>query len=378
MFEKAYFVIKNDLDYWGAGIRNKIIQEAELIGGTMSDDVKIINIKTKECNDFIKKLIKHLPMNNLRYDYKAMDEVTDDSVVYIRYFHSDYYFLKILKRLRNRYNNLLILLEFPTYPYDNELKRLRTKDPIWVVEDMLWRRKLKRYVDYSVTYSRDPSIYGIKCINISNGVDSTKVLIKQSKKQDEVINIIAVATLAFWHGYDRAIEGLNNYYKTNCSRKIILHIVGDGEPFDTYAKLIKQYRLEDKVILYGKLEGKQLEDVYDVCDIGLDSLGRHRSKVYYNSSLKGKEYLMKGLPVISGVETELDELPEFKFYKRVPADDTPINFDDILDYYDSIYQMRSKNELAREIRGFAVNNFDMKVCFDPVIKTIQSVSRRQR
>jgi hypothetical protein len=49
-----------------------------------------------------------------------------------------------------------------------------------------------------------------------------------------------------------------------------------------------------------------LNDIYNISDIAIDSLGRHRSNVMYNSTLKGKEYCAKGLPIVSGVKTEFD------------------------------------------------------------------------
>ena len=93
---------------------------------------------------------------------------------------------------------------------------------------------------------------------------------------------------------------------------------------------------------------KLLEDVglYDKADIALDCMGRHRVGVYYNSSLKGKEYCAYGVPIISGVETELDQRKEFQYYLRVPADDTILDMDDIVNYYHKCYDGTSPSELA--------------------------------
>ncbi|MFK5655764.1 hypothetical protein ACIA4K_04025 [Lactobacillus delbrueckii subsp. bulgaricus] len=72
-------------------------------------------------------------------------------------------------------------------------------------------------------------------------------------------------------------------------------------------------RLIIKVSMVGKKEKEELDYYYNICDIGIDSMGRHRSNVYYNSSLKGKEYLAKGLPIVLGVTTELDYIKDFRF-----------------------------------------------------------------
>ena len=148
--------------------------------------------------------------------------------------------------------------------------------------------------------------------------------------------------------------------------------MGDGDELDYYKRLTKELNLEDYVYMYGNKIGKELDEVYDICDIGLDALARHRSGIYYNSSLKGKEYAAKGIPIISGVETELDSKYDFRFYMRVPADDSELNIYDIIDFYKKIYQTEKDIiEINKEIRKFARNNFDIQKCMKPVVEYIQ-------
>lgn len=125
--------------------------------------------------------------------------------------------------------------------------------------------------------------------------------------------MIAVSSLYYWHGYDRTIEGLKNYYEGTHSKEVNLYIVGTGPEFVKYEKLIKEYDLENHVFLTGYKSGSALDELYAKCIIGLDSMGRHRSGVSFNSSLKGKEYCAKGLIIVSGVKTELDLDGEFLY-----------------------------------------------------------------
>ena len=52
---------------------------------------------------------------------------------------------------------------------------------------------------------------------------------KKYRKKDGTIVLLAVATLAKWHGYERVIKGLYNYYADGGERNIIFNIVGNGE-----------------------------------------------------------------------------------------------------------------------------------------------------
>lgn len=137
---------------------------------------------------------------------------------------------------------------------------------------------------------------------------------------------------------------MNNYYQSSKSqRQIQFQLVGDGPVLKEYEQLVKKYQLEDKVTFHGRIAFSDLNRFYQTADIGIDSLARHRSGVFYNSSLKGKEYLAKGLPIISGVKTELDS-ENLSFYYKIPNDDTPLDIEKVIEWYDSLRKTcRRKN-----------------------------------
>lgn len=187
--------------------------------------------------------------------------------------------------------------------------------------------------------------------------------------------MIAVASLGFWHGYDRMIMGLAEYYnsKEKDKRNIVFHLVGDGKELDKYHRMIEKYYLEDHVILYGKKVGQELDHLYDKCDIAVDTLGRHRSKIFYNSTIKGKDYLMKGLPIISGVKTELDSDIDFPYYLRVPADDTPIKMKSIISFYDKIYNNKDYDEISLRIRKYGLEKYNVNTCMKPILNEMKQI-----
>ena len=90
-----------------------------------------------------------------------------------------------------------MILELPTYPYDGELSNSYIK-----MEDAYYREQLKKYVDRIATYTNDSEIWGISCINLKNGIDLVNIPINIRKREKNTINLIAVSSMAIWHGYE--------------------------------------------------------------------------------------------------------------------------------------------------------------------------------
>lgn len=358
--EKIYYITYSS--NWGKGIKNKIENHINcfLKNGFCCEKV----VLEKDINKRVKYLYKILPFFS-EYDYSKLNKLDKGATIYLRYGKMDFRGLMAFIKLHKK--SKLIIAEIPTYPYDRELKGIYK---IFLFKDMIWRHFAKYCIDYVATYSDDKFIYGIQAVNISNFVDMEKIsVVSNRKKSINEIHLIAVATLGFWHGYDRLIEGLYKYYKSDNDYKVYFHMVGHGKELYKYREMVKKYNLENYVFLYGKKEGKELDDIYNKCDIAVDSLGRHRSKIFYNSTLKGKEYLAKGLPIISGVKTELDEANDFEYYYRVPSDDTCINISEIVVFYKN--KILGTENLNHIIREYAECNFNAYKCFLPVINIVK-------
>lgn len=361
---KFYYIANVKPNKNKGGIPYKIYKQMTLLKNN-GYFTKFIYLPDKSTT--VGKIVSCFPLCSFKQNFDTLNKLDKNSKIYIRYDFCDYQIIKKLKKIKENDPATKVAIEIPTFPYDGENRSLKMK-PL-LIKDRFWRKQLYKYVDKIITFSNDDYIYGISTIKISNGVDTNRIKIRSPKKTDS-INLVAVAHFGFWHGYDRMIEGLHKYYNgKGKKRNIKFYIVGYGDKKteNKYRELIKNYNLQDRVVLTGKKFGKDLDYYYDICDLGIDSMGRHRSSVYYNSSLKGKEYLAKGLPIVSGVKTELDSVKNFKYYLRVPANDTPVNIDNLLNFYDSIYKHKNKLKIAEDIRSFCVNNFDMDICFKKVI-----------
>ena len=361
--------IQDTSDNENLGIKEKIRTQFELFKDAGFD----MNFFYGHKESSLYRYVNRMPFFRDKYDLSD-DVISSSDFIYLRKPSAiNMGFIYHIKKIRSVNPIMKILLEIPTYPYENEIRGLIRVTLKW--KDRYARKKLKDYVDVILTYSDDKKIFGIKTINISNGVDAVKLseaVEKYPHPDDGKLRFIACAKFNLWHGYDRAIEGLHQYLSESAADKNIeLEMVGDGTLVDTYKQLVEKYSLQDFVKFHGKLQGEKLTKVYSMCDIGLDSMGRHRSGVYYNSSLKGKEYCAYGLIIVSGVETELDHADDFGYYYRIPADDTPVDFAKVIEFYKS-KTAADRSAVRREISEYAIKHFSMDVVFKPVIDYIRS------
>ena len=89
--------------------------------------------------------------------------------------------------------------------------------------------------------------------------------------------------------------------------------------------------MEDYVILYGKRHGKTLDQIFDWCDMGIGSLGRHRVGIQQIKTLKNREYAARGIPfVYSETDSDFDNR---SYVLKVPADESPVDIQQVVEFY---------------------------------------------
>lgn len=95
----------------------------------------------------------------------------DISMIYVRYVHNASPFtIHLMKQLKK--TGARIVMEIPTYPYDQEYKGLPLPYQRILFFDKCFRKQLARYVDKIVTFSDHEQIWGRPTIKISNGTTS--------------------------------------------------------------------------------------------------------------------------------------------------------------------------------------------------------------
>ena len=290
----------------------------------------------------------------------------DGNIFYIRYRPFDYPLFSMIKKIKKDLNGK-VFLEIPTYP--NWKEALNFKDFPYLIKNIIFVQFLHFYVDYVVTYSQHDTIYKIPTIKISNGIDIKPIRLKNDSRFSDTLKIIAVANVEFWHGYDRLVEGMFQYYSKG-KVKVQFHIVGDGKAIPQIKTLVRKRSLENSVFFHGIKTGNELDILFDECHLAIGSLACHRKDIFFDSSLKTREYCARGIPFVNS--SKIDDIPVgFPYLYYVPQDETPIDIPDIINFITSIYEQ--KENMIFEMRKFAENELNWKKKMASVVqKMIES------
>ena len=301
------------------------------------------------------KLLKRTEFDSI-VDYAIKNKI---EFVYIRSNHNANPFtIHMVKQMKK--NGMKVVMEIPTYPYDQEYFYKKMWRQLFL--DKIFRKLFAKQLNAIVTFTDENIIFGKQTIRISNGIDFDSVRIKKEcLHPDNELHLIGVAEIHRWHGFDRVLKGLANYYAKPHNLIVFFHIVGYFFSFveeDEITHIIKDNQLEPYVILHGKKHGEELDDIFDQCDFGIGSLGRHRVGITNIKTLKNREYAARGIPfVYSENDTDFDKKP---YVLKMPADETAINIEDIINFYqrlnispqdirDSIQNLSWKNQMKRVI-----------------------------
>lgn len=302
-----------------------------------SDQNSIIRVNELSIANFGKGFAAKL---SKRFSYKAIyTYIADNDIkfIYLRsYNNANPFLVDFVAKLKK--DKRICVLEIPTFPYDDEFKEARKADKLKLYIDKLYRDALASKLAYIITYTDLPSIFGQKTICISNGVDFDTIPIKKRyrSKFDSVVHLLVVAELHYWHGVDRAISGMAEYYQEPRDLRVVLHIV--GKPYTpaglNLQEQVKALRLGDSVLFHGPLWGEALDAIFELADIGIGSLGRHRSKIDKIKTLKNREYAARGIPfVYSETDDDFDGMP---YVLKAPSDETALNISRVIDFIRSV------------------------------------------
>lgn len=298
----------------------------------------------------------------------AAKHAVEYNVAYIRFQFFCPFVLNMVRSFHKA--GVKTIMEIPTYPYVPELKKQGKKGIPKLVIDGSFRKLCARYIDRFAAPLYGEPIMGKTCIEIRNGIEADEIVARKPAGSDDKIHLLAVAMMAPWHGYDRMIEGLHQYYSNGGSRDIILHLVGQGAASTGYHELIEKYGLEIRIIEHGKMHGEALDAMYDLADIGVGSLGIHRTEVKKTNTLKIMEYMAKGIPVIC--EHSECGIPMGNPYRMtVSDDDSPIDVFEVVRFYDSIYGRGNIEKIVTDIREECRKNCDVKAGLKEVLDYIK-------
>lgn len=326
-------------------------------------------------NGFQKRIFGNKVIDNYGNGYKAKlykwihfssltEAILNSGIkfIYIRsFYNTNPPLLKMLKKLHEA--GIKIVMEVPTYPYDSEFRNSPLKDKFRGFINKLYRKELKRYIYRIVTFTDYPTIHGIRTINISNGIDFDSIKMKKIvNNTPSKLTMIGVADIHYWHGFDRVIEGLHQYYKDPQTVDVYFNIVGEGVEKEVamMKSMTKKYGLEKYVKFLGSSFGDELDNLFEKSDFGIASLGRHRSGITYIKTLKNREYAARGIPFIySEIDDDFEQMP---YVMKANPDESPINVKSIVDFY------KNQTMTPSEIRNSIINTLSWSVQMRKVVR----------
>lgn len=320
----------------------------------MIDDVAIADYG----NGTMSKILKRTEFRSITR-YAKQEQI---EFVYIRSNHNANPFtIRMVEQMKRA--GMKVVMEIPTYPYDSEYEAQGMNRRIFF--DKIFRHRLAKHLDGIVTFSDDKEIFGQRAINISNGIDFSNVPMKSTQNDTtKELNLIGVAEIHKWHGFDRIVKGLADYYSQPQDYIVKFHVVGyffSKEVETEFRKIIADNHMESYIIIYGKKHGKELDEIFNLCDFGIGSLGRHRAGIQKIKTLKNREYAARGIPfVYSETDSDFDERP---YVLKLPADETPADIRQIIAFY------RQLSITAQEIRD-SIKDLSWKHQMNQVINSV--------
>lgn len=362
---KGLYIAKVDEEYsLDIGVTKKILGQ---ISSFKNLGCKVDYVRLKEKNVY--KNDKLLRKSNIRYFayrdiYKAVkNEKLDYDFAYVRYARGNINLYKLVKLLSK--NNIKVIIEIPTYPYISEINTRSIRGIIDLVLDKYLIHKYKKYVYRISTTSLDDEIFGIKTIKISNGIEIDKFpLIDDSKRDNNVINLVGIGNLAKWHGYDRVIRGLAKYYLENNGKEVHFYIIGNGAEKESLEELTQKLNLKNYVHFLGAKNGKELDIIFNNMHIGVSSLALFRAGGGHDP-IKSKEFIARGLPILLAYNDKIIDM-NLPYVFKANENDDDIDILQLKRKYDEV-----KNICKEKIRNYANENLTWDSQMDKVLNDIK-------
>ena len=281
---------------------------------------KIGTVARKLLNSYYSPILSYLKAN--RFDF-----------VYWRYnLNASCYLNSVLSRINKC--GVRIIMEIPTYPYDGELaaKPLLLAPLVWA--ERFSRNYFYKYVERIVTFSVDSHIFGVPAINLSNAVDFDLIPLREKQPGHDYVRMTGVANLNFWHGYDRILKGLGEYYRKSPERKVFFDLAGGGPIINELKRLSAELGIEEYVTFHGLLHGQELTDVFRDTDLCVGCLACHRKKIFEVKSIKNVEYAARGIPFVYS-ENNYD-FDDKEYVIKVAPDDSSVDIGLLLKEFDKV------------------------------------------
>jgi glycosyltransferase involved in cell wall biosynthesis len=356
------------------GVNKKIFtQLSELILWGINVQMVFIHVGAKFSNHFgfVKEyILRDIHKKNILGRVKRARDINKIFEITIRQ-------LSFNDILYCRYSNLC-LLYFPgnyfkilrscklvTEHQTKELDEFKlTKNAISYWSEFFFGRLLKKQSNAFIGVTEEITQYelaqvgnfNIPHLTLGNGFNVQSVVMRRTPSNNDagLVHLLCVANVNKWHGLDRLLNGLATY---RGNTHIIFHIAGDGAEIQSLKQEREKLNLQDHVIFHGFKSGADLDELFNFCHIAVGSLGIHRKGLTQTSELKAREYCARGIPYIIAC-SDPDFPDDFPWILRVPADESPINIEEVIKFAQRAY---ADPDHPQKMRAYAVEHLDWSI-----------------
>jgi glycosyltransferase involved in cell wall biosynthesis len=255
---------------------------------------------------------------------RAIDEAPETHIILRSLGFANLFLIPALIRARRRGCRVTIEVGAPNYIAVRE---------IWTSPQSLWRRTRAVVAFYvSGPWSLWPATRIVqfapeswwfrignaaKTVEIGNGIDVAAIEPRTTAPAwpSAVLQLIAVATVSNWHGYDRLLRAMKKFSeRPGRSFDVHVMIVGEGPALNGLRELAASLGLNDRVAFMGIVTGAPLRELYAKSHLAVSSLALHRIGLSTASVLKAREYCAMGIPFIaSGHDPDFPAAVDFRF-----------------------------------------------------------------
>ena len=307
-------------------------------------------------SDIISKIRRQRELRKILIN--LIESASSSDIIYLRYPYPLFYMLWPFSRRRKICK---IVGEHNTIEH-KEFKLVGSY--LFFFVDLMVGKLMRRRADGIVGVTNEITSYEIMRsgdfnkphITIGNGIEVEKIRLRKPPiYTGKELRILCVASfLSRWHGFDRLLRGLALY---RGSIKVRVYIVGDGQELLDLRQMVKDLKLEGIVVFTGFISGSAFDDLFDTFHIAVGSLALHRMDMKEASVLKARDYCARGIPFLYG-SSDPDFPDDLAYIFKVPADETPINIEDVIRFAGRVY---SDPEHHVKMRTYAEENLDWSI-----------------
>lgn len=281
--------------------------------------------------------------------------------------------LKIIKEA-----NCKIIVEIPTYPIEKEIKtEKRLVRRVYFQLSNYYFKRSSGLVDLFALIGEHSDLFaGRPAINIENGISLESIPLRNEiPRTNNEIHLLGLANMAKWHGYDRVIEGLKDYYHSGGTVNIIFHLIGtdaDGS-LKEWQLLTENYDLQKHVVFEGPKFNSELNYYFNKCQVAIGSIGLHRIGYKSAATLKIREYTARGIPyILSASDLALNNCSNY--YLEVPENDNALDIIKIIDFINK----HKSSKLRKSMRKFAEENMTWNKQFEKIISKMNVLQKDKK